>query len=201
MPGAETDTYGAADLARNRAGLNKVITQWSDMPMVAGSAVTNPVRGYDLLCMLGRAGVQLPWGGVREVRKDCADRVCRRWSLPPLIPTAARRTDISPYRSTLTSSRGDVRHGKRGTIHQAYREGMEDQLGKSGLVGRRHRALDDEAHRRCRRPAPGRGQESGAVVTWAQDPPRIRADASAAVKVAGGPRPRTRAAGPARFRA
>ncbi|MFJ1838115.1 Tn3 family transposase [Streptomyces sp. NPDC088175] len=28
----------------------------------------------------------------------------------------------------------DVCHGKRGTIHQAYREGMEDQLGALGLV-------------------------------------------------------------------
>ncbi|MCX5191879.1 transposase [Streptomyces sp. NBC_00268] len=28
----------------------------------------------------------------------------------------------------------DVRHGKRGTIHQAYRDGMEDQLGALGLV-------------------------------------------------------------------
>jgi TnpA family transposase len=28
----------------------------------------------------------------------------------------------------------DVCHGKRGTIHQAYREGMEDQFGALGLV-------------------------------------------------------------------
>lgn len=28
----------------------------------------------------------------------------------------------------------DVCHGKRGTIHQAYRDGMEDQLGAHGLV-------------------------------------------------------------------
>jgi hypothetical protein len=27
-----------------------------------------------------------------------------------------------------------VCHGKRGTIHQAYRDGMEDQLGSLGLV-------------------------------------------------------------------
>jgi hypothetical protein len=27
-----------------------------------------------------------------------------------------------------------VCHGKRGTIHQAYRDGMEDQLGALGLV-------------------------------------------------------------------
>lgn len=28
----------------------------------------------------------------------------------------------------------DVCHGKRGTTHQAYRDGMEDQLGALGLV-------------------------------------------------------------------
>lgn len=28
----------------------------------------------------------------------------------------------------------DVCHGKRGTIHQAYRDGVEDQLGTLGLV-------------------------------------------------------------------
>lgn len=28
----------------------------------------------------------------------------------------------------------DVCHGKRGAIHQAYRDGMEDQLGSLGLV-------------------------------------------------------------------
>ncbi|MEV0775889.1 Tn3 family transposase [Streptomyces sp. NPDC050428] len=28
----------------------------------------------------------------------------------------------------------DVCHGKRGTFHQAYRDGMEDQLGSLGLV-------------------------------------------------------------------
>lgn len=28
----------------------------------------------------------------------------------------------------------DVSHGKRGTIHQAYRDGMEDQLGALALV-------------------------------------------------------------------
>ncbi len=28
----------------------------------------------------------------------------------------------------------DICHGKKGTIHQAYRDGMEDQLGALGLV-------------------------------------------------------------------
>lgn len=28
----------------------------------------------------------------------------------------------------------EICHGKKGTIHQAYRDGMEDQLGSLGLV-------------------------------------------------------------------
>lgn len=52
----------------------------------------------------------------------------------------------------------DVCHGKRGTIHQAYRDGMEEQLG-ARPGPQRHRALDDPVHRRRRCPAPGRGNE------------------------------------------
>lgn len=48
------------------------------------------------------------WSGLRSFPLDC----------PKLSPHAGR----------------DVCHGKRGTIHQAYRDGMEDQLGALGLV-------------------------------------------------------------------
>ncbi|GGO45830.1 hypothetical protein GCM10012286_35300 [Streptomyces lasiicapitis] len=54
------------------------------------------------------------------------------------------------------SAARDVRHGKRGTIRQAYRGGTEDQLGALGLVLKRHRALDDPLHRCRRRPTPRR---------------------------------------------
>jgi len=36
--------------------------------------------------------------------------------------------------STVHGIASNVCHGKRGTIHQAYRDGMEDQLGSLGLV-------------------------------------------------------------------
>ncbi|MBD3003940.1 Tn3 family transposase [Streptomyces sp. 5-10] len=64
MPGVETGTYGAVeDLARNRVNLNKVITHWPDMLMkVAASLVTNQIRAYDLLRMLGRDGRPAPLG-------------------------------------------------------------------------------------------------------------------------------------------
>ncbi len=80
MPGVETGTYGAVeDLARNRVNLNKVITHWPDMLMkVAASLVTNQIRAYDLLRMLGRDGRPAPLGAagrrVRGVRADRQDR-------------------------------------------------------------------------------------------------------------------------------
>ncbi|GGP44802.1 hypothetical protein GCM10010214_17110 [Streptomyces abikoensis] len=40
---------------------------------------------------------------------------------------------LSVQESRHTLARG-ICHGKRGTIHQAYRDGTEDQLGALGLV-------------------------------------------------------------------
>lgn len=42
-----------------------------------------------------------------------------------------RRLTVQESRHELAS---DVCHGKRGIIRQAYRDGMEDQLGALGLV-------------------------------------------------------------------
>nr|WP_212764092.1 Tn3 family transposase [Streptomyces sp. I05A-00742] len=107
MPGIETGTYGAVeDLARNRVNLNKVITHWLDILKVAGSLVTNQVRAYDLLRVV-----------------DPVDDTYRRQMNRQLTVQESRH---KPAR--------DVCHGKRGTIHQAYRDGMEDQLGALGLV-------------------------------------------------------------------
>ncbi|GAA2793632.1 hypothetical protein GCM10010470_30630 [Saccharopolyspora taberi] len=107
MPGVETGTYGVVeDLARNRVHLNKLITHWPDMLKVAGSLVTNQVRAYDLLRVV-----------------DPVDDTYRR--------QMNRQLTVQESRHKLAR---DVCHGKRGTIHQAYRDGMEDQLGALGLV-------------------------------------------------------------------
>ncbi|MEU7856190.1 Tn3 family transposase [Nonomuraea sp. NPDC049141] len=45
----------------------------------------------------------------------------------------------------------DVCHGKRGTIHQAYRDGVEDQLGSLSLV--LNTIVDDPLRRRRRGPS------------------------------------------------
>ncbi|GGY18152.1 hypothetical protein GCM10010358_81810 [Streptomyces minutiscleroticus] len=136
MPGVETGSHGAVeDLARNLVTLNKVITRRPDMLKAAGSLVTNQVRAYDLLRMFGRDGRPTPlgaafaeYGRIAETEHllrvvDPVDHVYRRQMNRQLTVQESRH---KPAR--------DADHGKRGTIHQAYRDGMEDQFGALGLV-------------------------------------------------------------------
>lgn len=87
--------------------LNKAITHWPDMLKVAGSLVTNQVRAHDLLRMFGRDS--------------------------RLTPLGAAFAGYGRIAKTEHLAR-DVRHGKRGTFHQAYRNETEDQLGALGLA-------------------------------------------------------------------
>lgn len=137
MPGVETGTYGAVeDLAGNRVNLNKVITQWPDMLKVAGSLVTNQVRAYDLLRMFGREGRPTPLGAAFAEYGRIAKTEHLLRVVEPVDDTYRRqmnRQQLAVQESRHKPAR-DVCHGKRGTIHQAYRDGMEDQLGALGLV-------------------------------------------------------------------
>lgn len=135
MPGVETGTYGVLeDLARNRVNLNKVITHWPNMLKVAGSLVTNQVRAYDLLRMFGREGRPAPLGQAFAAYGRIAKTEHLLRVIDPVDDTYRRQMN---RRLTVQESRHklarDVCHGKRGTIHQAYRDGMEDQLGVLGL--------------------------------------------------------------------
>jgi TnpA family transposase len=136
LPGVETGTYGPLeDIARNRVNLNKVITHWPDMLRVAGSLVTNQVRAYDLLRMFGREGHPTPLGQAFAEYGRIAKTLHLLAVVDPVDDTYRRQMN---RQLTVQESRHklarDVCHGKRGTIHQAYRDGMEDQLGSLGLV-------------------------------------------------------------------
>nr|WP_221889032.1 Tn3 family transposase [Streptomyces sp. WAC04770] len=136
MPGVETGTYGPVeDLARNRVNLNKVITHWPDTLKVAGSLVTNQARAYDLLRMFGRDGRPTPLGAAFAECGRIAKTEHLLWVVDPVDDTYRRQMN---RQLTVQESRHklarDVCHGKRGTIHQAYRDGMEDQLGALHLV-------------------------------------------------------------------
>ena len=127
--------YGPLEpIARNTINVAKIATQWPDMLRVAGSLVTNQVRAYDLLRMLGRDGQLHPArAGLRRVRPDRQDAAPA--GVDPIDGSYQR-----PMNRQLTVQESRRRlgrkicHGNRGQIRQAYREGQEDQLAALGLV-------------------------------------------------------------------
>ena len=136
MSGVETGTYGPLEvIARNRVNLHKVIAHWPDMLRVAGSLVTNQVRAYDLLRMFGREGRPTPLGQAFAEYGRIAKTLHLLAVVDPVDDTYRRQMN---RQLTVQESRHklarEVCHGKRGTIHPAYRDGMEDQLGSLGLV-------------------------------------------------------------------
>ncbi|MFI5635042.1 DUF4158 domain-containing protein [Streptomyces sp. NPDC051664] len=122
----------AASLER---AVKKIETWWPDMLRVAGSLVTNQVRAYDLLRMFGREGHPTPLGQAFAEYGRIAKTEHLLRMVDPVDDTYRRQMN---RQLTVQESRHklarDVCHGKRGTIHQAYRDGMEDQLGALGLV-------------------------------------------------------------------
>ncbi|MFJ6438571.1 Tn3 family transposase [Streptomyces sp. NPDC091416] len=136
MPGVEAGEYGLLDvLARNKVNLKKVITNWEDMLRVAGSLTTNQVRAYDLLRMFGREGHPTPLGQAFAEYGRIAKTLHLLQVVDPVDDTYRRQMgkQLSVQESRHNLAR-DICHGKKGTIHQAYRDGMEDQLGSLGLV-------------------------------------------------------------------
>jgi TnpA family transposase len=105
------------------------------MLKVAGSLVTNQVRAYDLLRMFGRYGRPTSLGAAFAEYGRIAKTEHLLRVVDPVDDTYRRQMN---RQLTVQESRHklarDVCHGKRGTIHQAYRGGMEDQLGALGLV-------------------------------------------------------------------
>lgn len=136
MDGVETGGYGPLeDLASNKVNLKKIETHWEDMLRVAGSLVTNQVRAYDLLRMFGREGRPTPLGQAFAEYGRIAKTLHLLQMLDPVDDTYRRQMgkQLSVQESRHTLARG-ICHGKKGTIHQAYRDGMEDHLGSLGLV-------------------------------------------------------------------
>lgn len=137
MPGAEAaGGYGPLEaIARNKVNVKKVITHWPDMLRVAGSLVANQVRAYDLLRMFGREGHPTPLGQAFAEYGRIAKPLHLLAVVDPMDDTYRRQMH---KRLTVQESRHklarEICHGKKGTIHQAYRGGMEDQLSSLGLV-------------------------------------------------------------------
>ncbi len=128
--------YGPLEpIARNTVNVAKIATQWPDMLRVAGSLVTNQVRAYDLLRMLGRDGHPTPL--VQAFIEY--DRIAKTMHLLALVdPVDGSYQRRMNRQLTVQESRHrlgrKICHGHRGQIRQAYREGQEDQLAALGLV-------------------------------------------------------------------
>lgn len=136
LPDTPRAGYGALEpLARNKVNHEKIITWWPEMLRVAGSLITNQVRAYDLLRMFGREGHPTPLGQAFAEYGRIAKTLHLLAVLDPVDDTYRRRVN---RQLTIQESRHklarDICHGRRGQIHQAYRDGQEDQLGVLGLV-------------------------------------------------------------------
>jgi len=157
LPGAAPASYGPLDaIARNRVNLGKVVTHWPDMTRVAGSLVTGQVRAYDLLRMFGREGRPTPLGQAFAEYGRIAKTLHLLAVVDPVDDTYRRSMNrqltVQESRHTLART---ICHGRRGRLHQPYREGQEDQLGVLGLVLNAVGPVELALSRRRRRPAPG----------------------------------------------
>lgn len=131
---AGTADYGVLnDLARARVRIDLIQRHWEDMLRVAGSLKWGTVNATALIQTLQR-------GGRPTVLGRAIGELGRIYKTRYLL---AYLDDEGYRRRILTQlNRGEARHslaravfyGKRGELHQAYREGQEDQLSALGLV-------------------------------------------------------------------
>ena len=129
-----TADYGAlAGAARGRIDLDTIHDHWPDLVRIAGSIHIRAVSAHDVIRMLSKGG------GLTQLGEAMAHygRIFKTLHILSYI-------DIEPYRRqnkrmrNLQEGRHDLArhffHGRRGELYEAYREGMEDQLGALGLV-------------------------------------------------------------------
>ncbi len=126
--------YGVLnDLARARIRTDLIQRHWEDMLRVAGSLKWGTVHATALIQTLQRSGRPTILGrAIGELGRIYKTR----YLLAYLDDEGYRRRILTQL------NRGEARHslaravfyGKRGELHQAYREGQEDQLSALGLV-------------------------------------------------------------------
>ena len=130
---AEAD-YGVLNrLAQQRVRTDLIIRHWDDMLRVAGSLKCGTVNATVLIQALQHGGRPTLLGrAIGELGRIYKTR----YLLSYLDDESYRRRILTQL------NRGEARHslaravfyGKRGELHQAYREGQEDQLNALGLV-------------------------------------------------------------------
>lgn len=129
-----TSDYGVLNqLSRNRIREDLIHRNWEDMLRIAGSLQLNKVNATHLIQALQQNGKPTMLGrAIGELGRIFKTRYLLLYL-----------NDENYRRKILTQlNKGEARHslaravfyGKRGELHQAYREGQEDQLGALGLV-------------------------------------------------------------------
>ena len=119
--------------ARGRIDLGRIRQHWPDIARLVASIHTGAVSAHDVIRMLA------PGGNVTQLGDALAHygRIFKTLHVLAYVDDEAYRRQIKGIRN-LQEGRHDlarhVFHGRKGELYQAYREGMEDQLGALGLV-------------------------------------------------------------------
>ncbi len=126
--------YGALNvISKNRINQDIILRYWDDFMRVAGSLQLGTVNPTQLIKALQRGGKPTMLGrAIGEFGRTFKTQ----HNLTFITDPAYRRKILTQL------NRGESRHslaralfyGKRGELHQSYREGQEDQLGALGLI-------------------------------------------------------------------
>ena len=126
--------YGPLDAAaRGRIDLGRVRRHWPDLCRLVASVHTGAVSAHDVIRMLAPAGRSTQLG---EALSHYG-RIFKTMHVLAYVDDEAYRRQIKSVRNLQEGRHSLARHvfhGRRGELRQAYREGMEDQLGALGLV-------------------------------------------------------------------
>jgi TnpA family transposase len=129
-----TADYGVLNgLARNRIDRDLIAHNWDDLLRLAGSLKMSTIGAVELLHSLhGGGGVPTLGRALTEL-----GRGPKTLHLLSYFDDEEQRRYIGRHLTRHESRHKLARHvfhGRRGQLRQAYREGMEDQLGALGLV-------------------------------------------------------------------
>ena len=119
--------------ARGKINIDRIKRHWPDILRIVGSIHTGTVTAYEIIRMLSHRGQPTQLG------MALADygRIFKTLHVLSYVDDELYRREIKFLRNLQESRHALARHtfhGRRGELHQAYQEGMEDQLGALGLV-------------------------------------------------------------------
>ncbi|WP_354191000.1 Tn3 family transposase [Arthrobacter sp. UYCu712] len=126
--------YGRLDrAARGKIDVEKVRRHWPDICRIAASIHTREVSAHDVIRILQRDGRPTDPG---EAVANYG-RIFKTLHVLTFVDDPAYRREMKAMRNLQEGRHALARHifhGREGKLHQAYRDGQEDQLGALGLV-------------------------------------------------------------------